>query len=271
MADRWTGHQLLVLPNAAARRVAVARWVQEGLDGGEKLLYAGHRDAPTTERLVASVTGLGVDAARAGQDGRLVVVDPTRFYSVEGYRDLVERAFAEGRSGVRTFGGPHAAAAVVDADRFAELERTFEQMWGAAGVSALCCYDGDAVAGHGGLDVVIGRHSSGWGDAGLRAGMPGPGRLRIEGEVDAGNDEVLAAVVAAALERVDAARVEAVLVVDCAGLEFMSVSAWRVMVRATAPFRRAGGRVQLHGLPELAATVLRVIGFEGEFELTGEP
>jgi anti-anti-sigma factor len=94
----------------------------------------------------------------------------------------------------------------------------------------------------------------------MHAYRAGAGELCLEGEVDAGNNAVLAALLSVA-----AAAAERLLVVDCAALTFMSVSAWRAAANATASLRSRGGRVMLSGVSPLERHVLKATGFDEAF------
>jgi anti-anti-sigma factor len=96
----------------------------------------------------------------------------------------------------------------------------------------------------------------------LHAYRPEPDRLHLAGEVDSSNDHVLAAVLAATVERCGAE-----LVLDCADLTFVSVGGWRAVAQATAPLRARGGRVRVAALSPFAARVLRMTGHESAFDL----
>lgn len=252
--NRWDGH-LLLLPPSAAVCAATAAWAQRGLDLGEKLIYAADAETPTTDSLLSSLAKHGVDAADAAGKRQLVVVEPERFYSAGAYDRLVTEASAHGYPGVRTCGGRDAAATTLSDDQLVRFEHLLEQMWATRQVSALCRYEAHPAAGHS-LGSAAARHSSGAGDHQVHAHSPKPGQLWLRGEVDTANDTVLVAVVTVAC-----ARAGHTLLVDCQGLTFASVSAWRGLVEATETFREEGGEVRLTGLSRLDERVLRITGY----------
>jgi anti-anti-sigma factor len=256
----WTGHQLLIA-NAYDASHALAAWAEAGLRRGEQLIYAADPRYPSVERLAAALAASGLDVAAAADDGRVVVVETARFYSVSGYEDLVAQALRRGHRGMRSYGGPHSAATVLDPAQFEEFERLLERMWTTRGVTAVCCYDPVMVTGAGELDRAIGRHSSGWRGHLVHAHNLGAGRLRLAGEIDVSNDYLLEAVLAVAT-RSGAAE----LSVDCTDLNFMSASGWRALATGTAPFRERGGRVRLSGLTTMLARLLQVLGYAQAFD-----
>jgi anti-anti-sigma factor len=255
------GHQLLIAPTVGDLGRGLTWWAASALLRGDTLVYAADAVHPTADRLVETLVRHGFDARDLG-DGDLVVVEPERFYSADGYPELVERALDRSRAGVRTFGGRRGAAAVLDGAGFAEFECVLEQVWERCGVSAVCCYDRPAAPGNDGWEAAIDRHPSGWGERMLHAALSGTGRLHLRGEVDMTNDRLLAEAVGAA-----ARRAGPVLEVECVELVFMSVHGWRVLVAGTEEFRRSGGRVRLSGVSSAAQEVLRVIGAAGELEV----
>jgi anti-anti-sigma factor len=257
---RWDGHQLLLAP-VEQMPTGLVRWAEYGLDRGAKMLYAGCWHA-TAEELVAALAEAGLDAAAAAADGRLEVVDRARFYSVTGCPALVDEARRQGFAGVRTFGGPAAAAGLLDGPAFDRFERTLDRMCATDGVTAVCCYDAATTTGTDELHRAFTRHPAAWSGPLLHAHSAEPGRLRLVGEVDAANDRMFAQVCARAAEQAGP-----VLVVECAELAFMSVSGWRTMAATTAGFRGAGGQVRLSGLTKLTTRTLQMLGYEGVFEL----
>ena len=258
--DRWDGHQL-VLASAREGGDALAGWVERGLRLQEKMLYAAYGDHTSVDELVASLDAHGVDASAAAEDGRLEVVEPARLYRADGYTGLVDQARREGYSGVRTFVGPDAAAGAVDAADLEEFERVADRLWAARGVTSFCRYDPRLAAGRDRLVDIIATHASGWGDQMVHVYRGDAGELCLEGEVDLANDAVFAAIMSVA-----AAKAERQLVVDCSALRFMSVSAWRTAVNATAPLRERGGRVLLSGVSPLEHHILNTTGFGEAFD-----
>ncbi len=257
----WDGHQLLIAGVEEARP-AIAAWAKAGLRRGEKMIYAADARHPSVERLVASLATSGVDVAPAADEGQLAVVDTARFYSAPGYEQLVAEALGRGYRGVRSYGGPHAAADVLGPAQFEEFERRLERIWTTRAVTAVCCYEPMMVAGVGELEQAVARHSSGWSGNLVHAYRLDADRLCLAGEIDVSNDDLLAAVLAAATRSAGAE-----LIVDCAELGYVSVSGWRAALDATRPFRERGGRVRLMALPTTMARMLQMIGCADAFEL----
>jgi hypothetical protein len=274
-SDLWDGHQLLV--GEQKDDSGLARWAARGLARGDKLLVPADERHPDASSLAATLTRNGVDAARAAGDGRIEVVAESRFYDVEGYERLVEQSLRDGHGGVRSYGGPHVAAEVLDAAALAEFERLLERLWITRGATAVCCFP---AAPLGSLDEAIRRHRTGWHHQMLHVRHRGHGLLAVHGEIDASNDELFAAVLAAAADQVgtgtgargaagagDAEEEGPLLVLDCAGLDFSSVSGLRAAVTGTEAFRAGGGRVALTGLRPFTARILHMTGFARVFDL----
>jgi anti-anti-sigma factor len=258
--SRWDGHHLLLAPVEQVPGGLVG-WAEHGLDRGDKLIYAGRRYR-AVEELVAALAEAGLEAGAAADDGRLEVVERARFYSDTGCPALVDEARRQGFRGVRTFGGPAAAAGLLDGPAFDRFEHTLDRLCATPDITAVCCYDAATTTGADQLHRAVERHPAGWSGQLLHAYTTGPGRLRLVGEVDVANDRMFAAVCARALGQAGP-----VLVLECAELTFMSVSGWRALAAVTADFRAAGGRVRLAGLTKLTTRTLQMLGYEGVFEL----
>jgi anti-anti-sigma factor len=100
--------------------------------------------------------------------------------------------------------------------------------------------------------ALVASHTSGWSGNLVHAHSLEAGRLWLAGEIDVLNDDLLAAVLAAATRNADAD-----LIVDCAQLRYMSVSGWRAAPCATRPFRERGGRVRFAALTTTTARCCR--------------
>ncbi|MFC5948021.1 MEDS domain-containing protein [Pseudonocardia lutea] len=259
----WDGHQLLVATREEAAP-ALAGWTRQGLQRGERLLFAADPAHPDVDGLVTTLADGGLDradAADAAARGRLVVVDNARFYSMTGFELLVEDACRQGLDGVRTCGGPDSAARVLEPAAFEQFEHMLAKAWATHGVTSLCRYPPSGVTDEDDLRKGIGRHASGWAERIAHLGCPDPGLLYLRGEVDTSNDAFVGALVTEAARQAGPG-----LVLDCSELVHMSVGGWRAVVRATAPVRERGGRVRLRSLSAAGARVLHATGFAAAFE-----
>ena len=285
VVDRWGGHQLLVSDQDDSSELA--RWAGHGLARGDKLLYAADERHPDEESLTATLCAYGVDAAGAVGEGRIAVVAPAQFYDLAGYEQLVDRGLRDGHGGVRSFGGPRLAAQVLDPPAFAEFERLLDRLWTTRGAAALCCYP---PARAGGLGEAIGRHPSGWRQHMLHVHHHDQGRWGVHGEVDTSNAALFTALLTAVTDRAATTHTGTgtgtgtgtaeerggaqgergqgpLLVLDCAGLDYSGVAAWRAAVAGTETFRAGGGRVTLTGLRPHTVRMLQVTGFAPAFDL----
>jgi hypothetical protein len=153
---RWDGHQLLLAPREQAL-TGLVRWAEYGLARGDKLLYAGSWPA-TVEDLVATLASAGLDASAAADDGRLEVVDRARFCCVTGCPAPMDEARRQGFPGVRTFGGPAAAAGLLDGPACDRFERTLDRLCTTHGVTVVCCYDAAMTTAPDELRRAVTRH-----------------------------------------------------------------------------------------------------------------
>jgi hypothetical protein len=244
------GHQLELAPTEDGDP-GLARWARCGSVKGESMLFVADDGTPDVTTLVAALADNGVDVAADADEGRLVVVDPDRFYG-GGYPQLIEHASDGGRRSVRTFGGPRVAAKVLTPEQFDDFETRLAAFWRCHGTTAVCRYDDGDLAGAGGMEYAFARHPSGWGEAYLHGHRPRPGLLVLAGEADMSNAHVLGAMMAAALR--DSGPL---LVVDCAALRFAAVGAWRAVADAVGA--RPGGRVRLTGTSPLTRRLLALL------------
>jgi hypothetical protein len=155
-----------------------------------------------------------------------------------------------------------------------------DRLWAVRGASAVCRYPATRI---GSFDEAVRRHPSGWRQHVLHVHHRGRGGWEVHGEVDASNDELFATLLRAAAaqaatpdtrharDQPDAERASGpVLVLDCAGLTFTGVAAWRAAAAGTATFRAAGGRVALTELRPHVLSILRATGFATAFDIPAD-
>jgi hypothetical protein len=110
-----------------------------GLDLGEKAIYTqapAERDHPVIDALEAH----GVDAATAVAEGRLAVLPPAELPSVNGHRQLVDRALAEGFPAVRLSTGDATAMTLLSSGDYLSVDERIDELVCTLPVSVLCEY-----------------------------------------------------------------------------------------------------------------------------------
>jgi anti-anti-sigma regulatory factor len=250
------GHQLDIAPHGGSDP-ALARWAHRGARNEEGMVYVADDDTPDVAALVATLAANGVDTTAAADDGRLLVVDPARFYG-GGFHDLIETASDGGSRPVRTFGGPRRAAQVLTDPQFEDFERQLASSWSMRGVTSLCRYHDRDLSGTHDLARASGLHHSGWGESHLHAHRPRPGLLVLDGEADLSNEQLIGAAFGEALR--DAGPL---LAVDCTALRFAAVGAWHA---AAASARQHGDvEIRLVGTSALTRRMLAVLKLASTF------
>lgn len=264
----WSGHVLVLHRSPEERAALVGEWLRGGLLGAERVIYP-HGPLPL-EVLHSSSTGTGrgpePDVGRALEDGRLLVLTPGDYYAAGRARTLVRQAFADGFPGVRMLGDAQVALEHVGEAGYVDFELELERLCSRRAVSATCLYDEDATPRRLLLDNLT-VHADG-----LRADVLSvtdrDRTVRLAGEADATNAELLTAVLDGASRRVPG---DAVLTLDLQDLRFCDAAGVRALVVGTWPLRRRGGRVALvdvSGSVRRALSILS-IGSQPGFLLDG--
>jgi len=121
-------------------------------------------------------------------------------------------------------------------------------------VSVICAYRRPAPTQQPLRDTLV-THSEGVRAAGFSSWPAGRG-VRLCGEVDLVTGDLLAA----ALDVAVATKADPQeLVLDLSGLDFIDVAGSRMLLRATADFRAAGGRLVLDGVQRPVARALHLM------------
>jgi anti-anti-sigma factor len=235
--DGWSGHLLLLHESEQVRRSAVAAWVRDGLDHGEKIVYSEPPTYPPQLTLRRLLHEHGVDASAALAGGRLTVLPPAEFY--QSLPDVVEQALAAGYPAVRTSGRTEVALTGMSRPAYVAVEQRIEDLRRSHPYSALCQYDRGTTTGSW-LAEAAALHLLGIRETHLHT-ADGTGALRLAGTVDATNDDVLAAVLRSAA----AAAAGGVLRLDLGGLTYLGVGGCRALVDSTREFRTEGGEVRV--------------------------
>ena len=246
----WDGHLLLLHAVESFRRASVAAWACRGLQQDAKIVYTESGRGRLVHDLLVDH---GADVAGALTQGTLQAVALEEFYAPAGLAKLVQRALDEGYSSVRLLVGAAAALTVLSAREYAEFEQVVDGLCATRPVSALCQYDRGAAVGVG-LDEVTDRHGQGVRELQLQTDCVN-GSLRLTGEVDLTNADVLASVLRAAT-----ARATATLRVDLSGVSFLDVNGVRALLDGSAPFRERDGYMELMRPQAAVVRVLRLLG-----------
>jgi anti-anti-sigma factor len=253
----WDGH-LLLLHRSEEHRVAdVTAWVRRGLERDEKVLYV-EPDSVSPSPFMMTLLEHGLDVTAAERDGRLSIVPMTEWYPVSGRWAVIERALAEGFPSVRVSGEARTALALHPWDTLAGFERQMDDLVRSRPVHAMCQYSVAETTGARLADTVA-MHLDGVRQEifDTRAAKRG---LRLRGELDRSNTEVLAEVLRAACATVRKGSAEApgMLVLDLAGVDHMDAAASRQLAAETAGLRSDDGQLVLLG-PQ--PTVTRVLHY----------
>ncbi len=250
--SEWDGHLLLLHDLDAEWHAAVAAWVQRGLGLGEKVIYT-QGPAERDHSVIDALEAHGVDAATAVAEGRLAVLPPAELPSVNGQRQLVDRALAEGFPAVRLSTGDAAVMTMLSPGDYLSVEERIDELVCTLPVSVLCEYVPASTTGPG-LRDVVGVHLPGIREARFHTGTGELG-LVLRGEVDAGSGEVLEAAVTAFTDVPPD-----VLCLDLAELSFVDVAACRALAHGSGDFRASGGQLLLVAPPPPVERTLRLLG-----------
>lgn len=215
-----------------------------------------------------------VDGAQARGEQVVTVAAPAALRDVAGARDApdldpVELRARPADAVARALDGGHRglgvlvwADGVIDgasAEVHGAVETVLTDLCRVHPVSVLCVYDRDG-GGRAHPHLSVGRHPGGVAEAQAHLRRAGE-VLRLEGEFDTSNADVLGA----ALREATAAAPERVRV-DLAGVGFLSAAAARTLAVETAGYRADGGRIEVRdatGHPRRVLRMLRSSGARG--------
>lgn len=246
----WDGHLGLLHSSEAFRRAAVTSWVRRGVEQGAKIVYAEAGDGDA----VHGVFGRnGVDVAAGNGQGRLQALDLKEFYVPTAQAKRVDAALGEGYSSMWLLASRAGALSVLSPRGYAEFERAMEALCASRPVSVLCQYDRAALTGQG-LQESTDRHLQGVRELQLHTAA-GTSVLRLVGQVDLANADLLASALRAATKQT-----APVFWVDMGGLSFLDITGCRALVEGTAGFRDAGGSLRLRSAQPAVHRVLRLLG-----------
>lgn len=234
-------HTALLRTPAEWSRARVRNWVDDARARGEQVVT------------VALPAALRDDAGARGAPD----LDPAelRARPVE----LVARALGGGHRGLGVLVWADGVIGGASAEVHGAVEVVLTDLCREHPVSVLCVYDRDG-GGRAHPHLSVGRHPGGVAEAQAHLRRTGE-VLRLEGEFDTSNTDVLGAAlreaVAVAPERVR---------IDLAGVGFLSAAAARTLAAETAGYRAGGGRVEVRdatGHPRRVLRMLRSSGVRG--------
>jgi anti-anti-sigma regulatory factor len=235
--DEWDGHVLLLHRSEDERLDGLAAWLRRGLDLGDKVICT---ETPATpeELLLGVLADRGVDVAPAVRDGRLEVLSAEEFYPPEGQAAMLERALAEGFTGVRLAGEVGAALTRLSPAAYRDVEHGMNELMRSLPVSALCQYPRPTTT-EAALEEAVATHLFAVRQTTF-ATSPALDGLALRGEIEGDNTDVFEAVLIAASKRRPR-----VLWLDLAEVTYVDgASCWR-LDDVTRSFRAAGGHLLL--------------------------
>jgi anti-anti-sigma factor len=253
LASLWDGHLVLLFHSKPDHDAGVAAWIRRGLDRGEKVVLT-RPPGELEDRVQLLREDAGEHRGEERRAGQVVGLPPEEFYSPRGQDELISRAFAEGFSGVRISAQASTALSIMSERDYLTAEQAMDRNCRDGSVSVLCAYARPAPTEQPLLSTLA-THSEGVRAAGFSS-LRAPSGVRLFGEVDLVTRDVLAAALEAALGTRTAPDE---LVLDLAGLDFIDVAGARVLLRSTADFRAAGGRVVLQGTQRPVVRALRLL------------
>lgn len=242
------GHAAMLRTPTPACTVEIERWVHRALDHGRRVVT------------VALPPDLGPGAAAPPTIRALPAADPDLLLGAGLRAELVERAVDEGHSGLGVLVSADGVMASSSPAHHDRVETALAELCRDHPVLVLCLYDRHA----GGVDrlgLAVTHHPAEVRDTTARL-RRSAGGIELAGEFDLGNLPVLSRAL-----RTVTASAPPVLGIDLSGVRFLSVGAARALALDTAPYRAAGGRVELHGASPGTARVLRLVQRRGGPEL----
>jgi anti-anti-sigma regulatory factor len=258
-------HCCWAVSDRAEAEALVAEWVRDGLAAGDRMLYlepASHDGA-----LSRLLDREGIAWREAAGRGQLLVATPETALLVDGefapdrllasHAGLVDQALADGYPAVRMCGAATDLLTVVpDREALRAYEARIDGFCATRPVSILCLYDRRAFEGD--LGAFLRTHMNALADSQVLA-LVEDGRVRLVGEVDLSNVELLTAILEGLPPRD--------IVVDMGGLSFIDLKGAAELVGLA---RRIGpeARVTVSSPPPHLARILATLGWTDELDLT---
>jgi anti-anti-sigma regulatory factor len=259
-------HMCWIVDHSDDRVRGAVAWAEQGLAAGEQVVWverAGNRGG-----FVAELERHGVAWRKPVGEGRLVVLQPQDALLVDGRFDVearmalhaafVRQALADGFPAVRMAAEAVPALGVIpDLDALLAYERGMEELTRTLPVSVMCFYDRPALGER--LAPFVPVHGRGVVAPLLRMSSS-PGAVRLSGEIDLSNSDLVGALLAGAEPR------DGVVQIQLRDLRFVDVGGTAHIV---ALGRRLGPQVRVRVLdpPPQLARILEAGGFEHHLEV----
>jgi anti-anti-sigma factor len=236
------------------RRSTLSDWIVSGLQGGEGFVYTEPDGPPESGWLSTALDGTPVDIDRAHQDGLLLQIPMTDFYSVDAPPMLVDLAWTEGFRRLRIVADARHGLQVLDQPTYLKYERGLAGACATSPLAALCQFDGETASTW--LSEVSLMHM-GHGPASMFMAVPDDETVVLFGEVDITNDDRMTEAL-----RLTAGRADGFMKVDLSGLTLLSAAGCRALIEGTDSYRARGGHVLLVGARPPVQRVLKLLGFD---------
>lgn len=259
-------HRCLVFDDAGQRVEQALSWVQQGLDRGERVVYV----EPTGREgeFTADLHAAGLDLAAPIRQGQVVLLSAPEALLADGDWDVARRmalhesfvleSLRDGFPAVRMAAEAAPALGVVpDLAALRDYETGMERLTLRVPVSVMCFYERSVFAQELGRIALV--HPQGMEDRQMRV-IAKPGHVRLVGEVDISNHQLMGSVLD------EAVPLGGTLVVDLAGVSFIDVGGAGRLVELA---RRLGGgdRVKVVGAPRQLRRILAAADWQDELEL----
>jgi anti-anti-sigma regulatory factor len=241
-------HAAMLRTPTPACTAQIERWVHRALDHGRRVVT------------VALPPDLDPGAAAPPTIRALPAADPDLLLGAGRRAELVERAVDEGHSGLGVLVSADGVMASSSPAHHDRVETALAELCRDHPVLVLCLYDRHA-GGTDRLGLAVTHHPAELRDTTARLRRSADG-IELAGEFDLSNLPVLSRAL-----RAVTASTPPVLGIDLSGVRFLSVGAARALALDTAPYRAAGGRVELHGARPEIARVLQLVQRRGGSEL----
>ncbi|HEY2204331.1 MAG TPA: MEDS domain-containing protein [Pseudonocardia sp.] len=232
-------HACMVPESDEHVREVTAAWIASGLRAGDRVVYL---EDDVAGQLLERLEDDRVPAERAIAEGQLALMPPRRPTRrtvpapLRRVEQTMNRAIAEtadlGWPGLRFIARPARTCAGVDLNTLVGYEEVVERVLGAhRDIRLLCLYDRgvsdqSAIAAIRRVHRTEVVHEALYDDGLLRVTRPGPGVVRLAGEIDYSNRAVPRDVLARALAEVPRSPdLPADVTVDLASLRFLDVTA----------------------------------------------
>lgn len=254
-------HVLLLHGSEVQRTSSLGGWVLGGLRRRDRVLCPPGSRERDMDGLLTTLAGIDSGARQALTaavgEGRLLMPTAGDYYSGGGLEPMRAQALADGFTGVRFIGEAVTALALLGPAGYGQFEEDLDLVCEDEQVSAMCFYDQHEVPR--GLTLThVPAHSGGL-RADVFAFADGGGALRLDGELDASNADLLREALTAASERVPPG---GSLRLQIGAGAFFDLAAARALLLGTSGFRDTGGRIRLRIASAPVRQLFALLGIE---------